>query len=126
MEYLIAGYESGALALFDMRTYKLVKIMKEIHYSQVLSAKIITVNEEKHQVETVSVEIGNGGIVSYAKFSTKGLFNSSKMEDLFVDRFKHPRSLAINRPDDRFKDTAWGRRQLMAVGATSEIVICQL
>jgi hypothetical protein len=48
--------------------------------------------------------------VSYAKFSTKGLFNSSKMEDLFVDRFKHPRGLAINRPDHRFSDTTWGRR----------------
>lgn len=57
MEYLVAGYESGALALFDMGAYKLVKIMSEAHDTEILGAKIINVNLEKHVVDIVSIEM---------------------------------------------------------------------
>jgi hypothetical protein len=33
MAYVVSGYQSGAIVLWDMKTYKLVKIMKEVHSS---------------------------------------------------------------------------------------------
>ena len=33
MAYVVSGYESGAIVLWDVKTYKLVKIMDEVHYS---------------------------------------------------------------------------------------------
>lgn len=57
LDYLLAGYESGAVALFDMNTYKLIKINNEIHGSKVLAAKIYFVDEVKHTVRFLSMEM---------------------------------------------------------------------
>lgn len=43
MKFLAAGYQSGTVALFDIQTYKLVKIMKEAHATEVLSVQIQSV-----------------------------------------------------------------------------------
>lgn len=125
MEYLVAGYESGALALFDMNSYKLVKIMTEAHDTEVLGAKIYNVNEEKHFVEVVSVEME--GAVVHTSINTKGgIFDKSTQKDLITDRFKHPRSLAVMRLDERFQNSYWVSKQLVALGASTEVVICQM
>lgn len=43
-EFLLAGYASGAVALFDMQSYKLIKVVNELHGSEVLAAKIYFVD----------------------------------------------------------------------------------
>jgi hypothetical protein len=54
----VAGYESGAIALFDMTTYKLVKIFNEIHTSEVLGVKIYQVVEgKKTYISILSLEL---------------------------------------------------------------------
>jgi len=58
--------------------------------------------------------------------NSKGLFNKSTSDDLYSERFKHPRSIAIHKPDDRFKNSYWGTKGLIALGATSEVVVCSM
>lgn len=63
MEYTVAGYESGQVALFDMKSYKLAKIMNEVHFKRVVDIKIIDIVEEKNpHVNTISVDLS--GFVS--------------------------------------------------------------
>jgi len=33
MSYLVSGYKSGSVALWDMKSYKLVKILNDVHTS---------------------------------------------------------------------------------------------
>jgi WD40 repeat protein len=75
MEYLVAGYDSGTIAIFDLKSYKLVKVEKQLHDSMVLGVKIVTAVD--NTITTISFE--RDGAVSNSKFSTKGLFNSTKM-----------------------------------------------
>jgi len=69
MEFLLAGYASGAVALFDMGSYKLVKVLNEIHGSEILAAKIYSVDHEKPSVSFVSIE--KLGAVCSCRVSTK-------------------------------------------------------
>lgn len=48
MSYLVSGYKSGAVALWDMKSYKLVKILNDVHTSEIVSIKIYIVDEDKH------------------------------------------------------------------------------
>ena len=93
-----------------------------MHDSMVLGVKIVSAQD--NVITTISLE--RDGAVSISKFQTKGLFQATKMQDInkYFSKFKNPRTLAINRPDDRFKDTLWEKRQLVAIGASSHIVIC--
>jgi hypothetical protein len=77
MEFLLAGYESGALALFDMKTYKLIKVLNEVHGSEVLSAKIYFVDEESNSVRFLSMEI-DGAVCCCKVSTTKGMFKKPK------------------------------------------------
>lgn len=104
MEFLLAGYESGALALFDMKTYKLIKILNEVHGSEVLAAKIYFVDEEALSVRFLSIEL-DGAVCACKVSTTKGMFKKPKQDELFAGRFKHPRTLGVLSPDARFQNS---------------------
>jgi hypothetical protein len=58
---------------------------------------------------------------------TKGFIGYDvKDEELFPERFKNPRAIAVYKPDDRFIQSYWGRAGILAIAAASEIVICTL
>ena len=45
MQYLVAGYKSGAVALWDLKTYKLEKLMPDVHETEVTGAKIYHITD---------------------------------------------------------------------------------
>jgi WD40 repeat protein len=124
MTYLVAGYASGAIALFDMRQYKLVKLIKEAHSSEVLSVKIYQVQEDKKDkiaIGLLSCEVD--GVVLKSEI-TKGFLNFDvKEEELFLERFKNPRSISVYKPDDRFMHSYWAKIGLFAIAASSEVIV---
>ena len=56
--YLLAGYKSGALVVWDVKTAQVYKIMRNIHTSEVVGASIYTQIE---YIGIVSVE-ANGPV----------------------------------------------------------------
>jgi WD40 repeat protein len=124
MEYLVAGYENGSMALFDLQTYKLVKVISDVHETPVLAAKIYLINKVKSSVSFLSME--QSGQVTRTKINTKDFFKKSTKDGLYDKRFKHPRTIAVQHIDDRFVKSKWATRGLVAVGATSEVVVCQM
>ena len=46
-KYLLSGYKKGTLALWDMVSYLLVKIIEEAHVTEVTSAKIYNITPEE-------------------------------------------------------------------------------
>jgi WD40 repeat protein len=45
-KYLLSGYKRGTMALWDMVSYKLLKIMEEVHATEVTSAKIYNITSD--------------------------------------------------------------------------------
>ncbi len=57
MSYLVSGYKSGVVALWDMKNYKLVKILNDVHTSEIVNVKIYNVDEDKHIVGILAMEL---------------------------------------------------------------------
>ena len=56
MRWLTAGYENGAVALWDMQNYKLEKLITDVHESQVTGCRVYHTAESKKEVLIVSAE----------------------------------------------------------------------
>jgi WD40 repeat protein len=74
MQYLVAGYKSGAVALWDLRTYKLEKLMPDVHETEVTGAKIYHITDE-NIINIVSAEAK--GRVYKVEVSYKGFFSGT-------------------------------------------------
>lgn len=57
MQYMIAGHKSGALAIWDIMNYKLLKVINDIHDSEVVACKIYSMSEDTSLISVVSMEI---------------------------------------------------------------------
>mgnify|MGYP000862920557 CR=1 FL=1 len=44
--HLLVGYKSGALALWEIGTHTLQKVLMNVHESEVVSAKVFHVNDQ--------------------------------------------------------------------------------
>ena len=88
MLYLCAGYINGAIAVWDLTTSKLEKIITDVHVSEVISAKIFDLNIEDNSISIISMEIN--GPIQNTKI-IKNLILSSTVEKLpvFTKRFKN-------------------------------------
>ena len=56
MSYLLVGFDNGALALWNMRSYKLEKIILDCHETEIVCAKIYNLSEDGSQIRFVSFE----------------------------------------------------------------------
>ncbi len=72
MHYLLAGYKNGYVALWDINSNKLEKLMTDIHESEVTVVKIQHINEEN--VITIITAEAKGKVfiteISYGGFFT--------------------------------------------------------
>lgn len=57
MQYLIVGHKSGAFAIWDLLTYKLLKIITDIHESEIVACKIYSLNDDGSIMGVVSMEV---------------------------------------------------------------------
>jgi WD40 repeat protein len=46
MLYLVAGYKSGAIALWDMKNYTLGRLITDAHTSEITGARIYNYTED--------------------------------------------------------------------------------
>lgn len=57
MKWLVAGYRSGTVALWDVQNYKLEKLIRDEHKSEVTNVKIYFVGDtKKKEINIVTAE----------------------------------------------------------------------
>lgn len=122
---MVAGYKSGAVALWDMKSYKLERLMTDVHETEVTGAKVYYISEENY-VSIVSAEAK--GKVCMTEVSYKGFFSGTTHTKtvLFEKRLKTATTVAVHRCPERFEGGNWGKRCLVAFGSTSEVVVCAM
>lgn len=77
---MVSGYKSGAIALWDIRNYKLEKIINDVHSSEVMSAKIFHITDE-NVINIVSAEVkGPVKLIEISQRSFFGGLNHSKID----------------------------------------------
>jgi WD40 repeat protein len=96
-KYLLSGYKKGTLALWDMVSYTLVKIMDDVHKSEVTSAKIFNITDEE-VVKIISSE--DSGKVWCTDVSMRAWLGVSVYKACLYDqRMKAATSIAPFIPD---------------------------
>ena len=69
--YLISGYKKGYIALWDLVKYKFLKLISDVHASDITNAKIYHMTENE-TLYAVSAE--DNGAVCHIEFGRKGIF----------------------------------------------------
>ena len=80
MQYLVSGYKSGAIAVWDLQKYKLEKLITDVHSSDIMGARIFHITDE-NVINIISAEVK--GPVRLIEISSKSFFgglNPSKVE----------------------------------------------
>lgn len=76
----MSGYKSGSIALWDIRNYKLLKIINDVHATEVMSAKIFHITDE-NVINIVSAEVkGPVKLIEISERSFFGGLNHSKID----------------------------------------------
>lgn len=57
-EFLISGYKKGQVALWDLISYKLLRVVTDIHASDVVNTKIYHVDENENLYAVSSEDVG--------------------------------------------------------------------
>lgn len=124
-QYLLAGYKKGTLALWDLSKYKLLKLMDDVHDSEVTGAKIFHITDEG-VVNIVSCE--DQGRVRLVEVSVKGFFGniSYNKNSLFERRLKRTASVALLAPNLNYPNSFTDTRAMIAFGAMNEVVVCSM
>lgn len=127
MRWLVAGYKSGALALWDLTSYKLEKFMPDVHETEVTGAKVYFVGEDK-KTEVLIVSAEASGKVKLVEVKDKGYFRGTGYTKtaLYERRLKTTVSVCVHRCPEQFDDGFWGEKRLVAFGATSEVVVVSM
>ena len=118
--HLCAGHSSGAVALWDLRTYTLIKAITTVHQSEVIAARIFNVAQV---ISIVSVE--KTGPVFHTDVTPGGyLYGSTFVKNvIFNKRLKTPTDIAIFRQQ---QNPYWLSKSLIAIAAHSEVVVCSM
>ena len=69
--YLISGYKNGQVALWDLVNYKLIRLLTDLHQSEVSNAKIYFIDENEN-IFALSSE--DSGKVQFIQFTKKKIF----------------------------------------------------
>ena len=80
--FMISGYKNGQIALWDLVEYKLIKIVSDIHQSDVINAKIYYQDESNNTLFAVSAE--DSGKVQLIKFTKKNFLGGYNCQAQFL------------------------------------------
>lgn len=120
-KYLLSGYKKGTLALWDMVSYTLLKIMDDVHISEVTAAKIYNITDEE-VVKIMSTE--DIGKVWCTDVSIRNWLGISVYKYCLYDkRLKGTVSLAPFVATSVCR-TNFDNNLLIGIGAASEVVVC--
>ena len=94
--FMLSGYKSGQIALWDLVGYKLIKVVNDLHKTDVINAKIYFMDEQE-TIYALSAE--DSGAVQFIKFYKKNFLGgyASEAQFLFKQRLKGTASISIQR-----------------------------
>lgn len=120
-KFLISGYKKGTLAIWNMVEYKLVKVIEDVHVTEVTSAKIYNITPEE-VIQIISME--DSGKVFLVDVNVRNWLGISVTKvPLYDKRLKGAVSLVPFIPDPKIK-TRFDGRLLVGIGAATEVVVC--
>ena len=92
--FMISGYKSGQIALWDLVGYKFIKVVNDLHKTDVINAKIYYMDEQE-SLYALSAE--DAGVVQLIKFAKKSFLGgySSEPQCLFKQRLKGTSCISI-------------------------------
>lgn len=125
--FLCAGYKEGTVALWDLTKYKVMKVMDDIHTSEVTAAKVYMVNEEVGSVNIVSAE--ESGRVRLTEIQRKNLFGgfNHTTTSLFEKRLKNTMTISLQKVEPEVHPSDFCDKKILAAfGGANEVVICSL
>lgn len=85
--FLISGYKKGQVALWDLITYKLVRVIPEVHSSDVTNAKIYHIDPSENIYAVSSEDQGKVQLIRFNKKNFLGGYGS-EAQFLFKTRLK--------------------------------------
>jgi len=91
---LLAGYANGAVALWDLVGYNLIKYVPNLHETEITNIKIFSVLNNGSSVQACSSE-EKGGIL-YFEINKKALFGGYSVNSEFLFKSKIIGSTAIS------------------------------
>lgn len=85
---LISGHNKGSLGFWDLKEYKLLKFLPNIHQTDVTNVKILSVANYGSNVTCISCE--DSGPVKFTSISKKAIFGGYNFmsEYLFLKKMK--------------------------------------
>ena len=74
--FLLSGYKGGQVALWDLVNYKLIKILSDLHQTDVINAKIYHVDEQESIYALSAEDAGRVQLIKYVKKNFLGGYAS--------------------------------------------------
>ena len=65
--FLLSGYKKGQIALWDLLSYKLLKLITDLHTSDVVNAKLYHMDESENLYAVSAEDSGRVQIIRYNK-----------------------------------------------------------
>ena len=79
--FMMSGYKGGQIALWDLVGYKLIKVVGDLHKTEVINAKIYFMDEQE-SLFVLSAE--DAGAVQFIKFYKKNFMGGYASEAQFL------------------------------------------
>lgn len=92
--FLLSGYKGGQVALWDLVNYKLIKILSDLHQTDVINAKIYHVDEQESIYALSAEDAGRVQLIKYVKKNFLGGY-ASEAQFLFKQRLQGTAALSI-------------------------------
>lgn len=94
--FMLSGYKGGQVALWDLVGYKLVRVVSDLHATDVVVARIYHVDENESLFALTAEDAGRVQLVRFYKKNFLGGY-SSEAQFLFKHRLQGTTAIAIQR-----------------------------
>jgi len=91
--FLLSGHKKGHLALWDLVNYKLIRVIGDLHKSDVVNSKIYHVDEGENLLAVSAEDNGQVQLIKFVKKTLVGGY-SSEAQFLFKTRLKGTATIA--------------------------------
>lgn len=123
--FLISGYKKGQVALWDLITYKLIRLIPDVHGTDVINARIYYVDESENVFALSSEDSGKVFMVRFNKKNFIGGYGS-EAKCLFNKRLKGAATIAPQKRNELYPHAFCDSSYIVAFGALNEIVLCTM
>ncbi len=92
----MSGYKKGQLALWDLLSYKLLKLISDLHTTDVVNAKLYHMDESENLYAVSAEDSGRVQLIRYNKRGFIGGY-ASEAQFLFKTRLKGTATISVQR-----------------------------